>query len=624
MIKQLLKCAASIYLFFTLSFLHAYVPYKQVEVGFDTKVKAYFLSMKDKIVTLPEGAQLLQTLNRYATVPLHKVEKFAKTIQDIPFSDANMSADHMRAAALMQLAIPIIDAFKQEVIATILALETSKKYWELQREDQPTYVWASYVQRLVNHTTKELNDKINALDTYLDQQFTYLGSLTLHLDNFDQSRTPQEHFVWLQQLCTIIISAYPDAKLWPHELTYEEVNRMVILANKCVIHYPIALRCKIEPYLMPNNFNRHLAKWSLAISAAITSTRCAYEQKETVKVHAQQAADTITSFSKGHYYRLKEAFFGNPQEDEALRKACKETLDEHYRGLHHTIPHKGKEEKEEIHDPLTPGKVEHPGINYIDQKLVTRCIQDQLRGDELSENHVYDTVEMTIKLLKQEVGDTAKSVEETAEGVKQVSLMKDFGVDKLKKLANTFFQVEDTQKEENIGLEDVARRLGEPLKKMAAPIDTCARLPDMFWLWMKVKMWSLEKRYRVLLAIVTSIPIYLVASETGKGAYTLYKKIRGVTVYDAIREALIDIAILLNIYGDAHPSAMAVDDYGRLIYLIEHLKNGHTMKNVPYEYRASFASHVQFLESSTLSAAEKLKMIDLMYKRYPFLTHDMR
>ena len=48
------------------------------------------------------------------------------------------------------------------------------------------------------------------------------------------------------------------------------------------------------------------------------------------------------------------------------------------------------------------------------------------------------------------------------------------------------------------------------------------------------------------------------------------------------------------------------------------------MKNVPHEYRTSFASNVQFLESSVLSAAEKLNMIDLMYKRYPFLVNDPR
>jgi hypothetical protein len=69
---------------------------------------------------------------------------------------------------------------------------------------------------------------------------------------------------------------------------------------------------------------------------------------------------------------------------------------------------------------------------------------------------------------------------------------------------------------------------------------------------------------------------------------------------------------------------MAIDDYGRLVYHIGQLEEYHIMHNVPYRYRASFSRDVQFLKSSSLTASEKLKIIDLMYKRYPFLVHDPR
>ena len=86
---------------------------------------------------------------------------------------------------------------------------------------------------------------------------------------------------------------------------------------------------------------------------------------------------------------------------------------------------------------------------------------------------------------------------------------------------------------------------------------------------------------------------------------------------EPIRVALVDIALLLNVYGDAAPQEMDVSDFGRLAYLAHKLELDIGL--VPAQYRESFLIEVGLLRTSSLNAQQKMKVIDLMYKKYPFL-----
>ncbi len=633
--------------------IHGYVPYKQVEVTFDAKVKTYLANMKDKIVMLRDGTPLLYALNRYAVVSLNKVEKLGREIQNIKLPETGISADQIRTTALMQLVVPIIDKFKKDIMNLITTLEISKKYWEVQRENKASSFFAPYLQRFTGRMNKKLNDKINVLDADLDRQFTDLGSLTLHLDRFDENQNPDEHFGWLQELCTIIINAYPHAKLQPNEATFEQVTKMVILASKCVMHYPLAIRAQIKPYLMPNNFNQHLIQWSFILAALGSGARYAYEEKDILKVRAEQAGESVKTFGLEQYGRIKEAFLGNVEKEKELQKKYKEILDNLHSAL--TVANvneevkqnvevnrdkeeeESKEEKKEIvNDELAIPVVSHAvALTKIPQERRVQFDPPHIDANakEISAPYLDDIViPMLFDLANLEVREASASTKDFSEKLKQVntSVAKNLG---FQDLSNAFWKIvgnetvnspkpQNQQKEQLI--QDVIQEAGIPTQKISTVVDTVFKFPSPFWLWWQVEKWTFLKQSRFFLAILTSIPVYLVLSESGKGLYTLYKKVRGVPVYDGIREALVDTAMLLNIYGDAHPSAMAIDDYGRLIYLIGRLKDPQMIKHVPYEYRTSFASNVQFLESNTLSAAEKLRMIDLMYKRYPFLVNDPR
>ena len=97
----------------------------------------------------------------------------------------------------------------------------------------------------------------------------------------------------------------------------------------------------------------------------------------------------------------------------------------------------------------------------------------------------------------------------------------------------------------------------------------------------------------------------------------MYRKKSRAFACDPIRGALVDIALLLNVYGDAAPEEMDTSDFGRLAYLAHKLELDSGL--VPTQYRESFLIEVGLLCTSSLSAKQKMKVIDLMYKKYPFL-----
>lgn len=622
--------------------IEGYVPYKQVEMTVGMKVNTYLSTIKDKIVTLQEGPRLISALNRYAIVSLRKVPKLANELVCLSIPE-NIATDQIYAAALMQMAIPLIDTFKRDVMNLITSLENSKKYWELKRENQSSLTMQ--VQQWMGRTNKKLNDKIKILDAYLDQQFTNLGALTLHLDTFNETKSPDEQFAWIQQLCTIIITAYPQSKLQPREVSFEQVVTMLVLASKCALHYPVAMHQHIKPYRMPTNFNRYLATGSLTVGITSALALTMHENKKVIKEGMQQASESIKTFAVEQQDRIKEAFFGNAQEEKDLQDQYKKILDDLYDALvppatpatNALIVSSGKQEEDNSSTVKKVDKITHTAIGPILQGQRNKFDQANINIKAKEINVVYfenTIMPMLFNLLNIESQMASASTKKFAAAKVSeldLSLGENFGIsiEKMRKEVYKIWQGKDLESEEvptqeKQSLQKVMRAAGDPIQKISTVIDTMSKIPSTGWLYGQVARWNFNKQTRIFKAILTSIPIYLVISESAKGLYALYKKLHGSSNYDAIREALVDTALLLNIYKRALPSEMAVDDYGRLIYLIGRLKDPQIMQLIPHEYRSSFASNVQFLESSTLSAAEKLNIIDLMYKRYPFLAHDMR
>ncbi len=131
------------------------------------------------------------------------------------------------------------------------------------------------------------------------------------------------------------------------------------------------------------------------------------------------------------------------------------------------------------------------------------------------------------------------------------------------------------------------------------------------------KLWFYEKKREnpYIWAFLRSSPITVPLAWLGWKGYKMYKNY--LPNCEPIRVALVDIALLLNVYGDASPEEMDTSDFGRLAYLAHKLKLDIGL--VPKQYRESFLIEVGLLHTSSLNAQQKMKVIDLMYKKYPFL-----
>ncbi len=94
--------------------------------------------------------------------------------------------------------------------------------------------------------------------------------------------------------------------------------------------------------------------------------------------------------------------------------------------------------------------------------------------------------------------------------------------------------------------------------------------------------------------------------------------------YAPVRMALVDVGQLLNRYEDTTSTNkdFEVRDYGRLIYLLDRLRH-YNDKLVPVQHKERFMIDIESLED-TITAQQKMRIIDLMYRSYDFLSPNFR
>ena len=139
--------------------------------------------------------------------------------------------------------------------------------------------------------------------------------------------------------------------------------------------------------------------------------------------------------------------------------------------------------------------------------------------------------------------------------------------------------------------------------------------------WLKLQRWALNKSQASKLFVCTVIGyiMYKVLQDTSKPVWYVAKKIKGKpTKYDGILEALQDLTLLLNVYGDAPLNQMEPHDVGQMHYLIDKLQN--EVSQVPKKYQEQFQNNVALLHAPELTAKQKYNIItDAIFNRFPFL-----
>ncbi len=606
----------------TINPVQAYISYKHSDVTFDTKVASYLKQAKEKTDSVKEGMKLLGSISLlHSQASLDKIGRLAKEIQhaDLPTTE---KSDQIRAAAFIKLSVPIVERFKKELLRLICQLEISKQYWEYQQEHPASYATASPLNWVLGKKNEDVSNKIRSLDAFLDLQFSHLGSLSVHLDTFDEHKSPEDQYAWIQQLGTIIISSYPNAKNAPEIVTANRVMHMLIKAAWCVNHYYGTSYAHMRSFLMPHVLKRDWVHMITALTATYFGSQYAYAKRDTIKDGAVKGYQNVSGYAVMQYKSVESALFGGDElkESEAtLRNDYEHSVLGLYNAMTYVEPNnESKKEGKKVQNPLSEQAfVSHPALDEFagEYPEKRKNFNPQVIHEKAQSLDVKYFNEVVFTLISHVASIEGRQVGVELQKIGQLLKTTNFSV------GSNLFGLKDGN------IPDLIGKIGNgPIEKLSPLMDTLNSFSPILFNYIRLREAAFErnvmKKQVISFAIVSAIPAYLVLWVGGKGLYALYKKIRGVAVFDSVRMALVDTAMLLNVYGNAQPSAMAPQDYGKLLYLIHKLQR--EQYNVPREFKASFIHDVRILQSSTLSAAQKLQAIDLMYKRYPFLLTDPR
>ncbi len=549
----------------------------RAQVRFVEKVGVYVQQVRNDSKNLEDVGEIL---SRAALLTPHSSMKSVATLLDHlgPFltRENDVAVQEACCASLIKAVVPIVEQFEKELFQNLHTIDRCLEYWEYQQVHPASYFFHKSPLKYFTLGQKgEVAQKLQFLKEEQQQYLALLGKINIHLSAFEVHQSVNDKHAWMQKLCMFLFSYDLAADV----STNEELFPLLSQATSVIDNYRKYAHGRLSQYRVPNALMR---RWLYVVSAvAGVAYLGSYVQKN--RKGLKKKVKGVKRTLKGEANRLdgivKRAAFGDGEEAEKrLNQRYKEVVevfqaiktdmgeevlsseDCPYKDLWRDLP-------ESIGDGVPP-----------DSRLVG------LMAEYASE---CTTAQAT------EVVDRARSGFQGAAD----ELNRPSGILRL----NPF----------NIkGIYGAVQRVSEGLGDDGVQGKI---LPQAVFLRYELML----KEYRMLLAIMELTPYAGLLSGVGFGLYMLYKKIQGVPCYDSVRAALIDIALLLNVYGDAKPEDMDVCDLGRLAYLVYKLQLEEW--RLPKQYRASFLNEIGLLQTSSLTADQKMKVIDLLFKKYPFL-----
>lgn len=626
-VKYMIRLLASMIILF--SGANAYVSYEQADSTFEKKINEYFDTVRNQAPTAKEITQLLASLA--CCNELTAADTLQYYIKQIYYADTTTVPDHIRVGALVKIGASVAEQMKKTLLGIIDILEMSKQYWEVQKEHSLAYAAVYPFKWVTNSRNRDVAQKLHAATTCLDEQLTNLGSLLVHLDLFDKEEAMQEHCAWVQQLCALITSMYPKAKIIPKAPSIEAVCTMLIKASKCTMHYAAAINSTIESSIMPSSVRKNWASLFASVATTYYGLVFGLLEREQVKQYTGRGGASVGNYMKSQYTVAKEVLFNSEITAEELRKNEKKLNDEFTKVLTNLcnrwdeqgVSNQSNQKEKKVTHPLV-AKLDKTKLHEFNLETILKVANDQSLNTKVK--YLEQVVIPLISDLKGlEVKDLAFCIQTIGKELPKA----DCNVGSYLPGGSTLNSIKKMYYGEDgaIKIDALKPLFGEATEKFASCADTVFEYGDVLLrlnvgvekAQFKRGMWDLSV---VKLAVLT-MPAVLVLWLGGKGLFKIYKKIKGAIVYDSVRAALADIGMLLNFYGDAQSAAMVRRDYGKLRYLVYKLEL--EQKNVPKEFRASFIHDVKLLKSTALNAAQKLHTIDLMFKRYAsFLMNDSR
>ena len=557
---------------------------RPAQVGFAQKVAAYVNGVQSKTPKDGVGQVLSKAVFLTPQAMMKSVTTILNELGPHLIRDKNVAEQEACSASLIKLLVPIVTQFEAALFNGVRAIERSLEYWQMQEAHPASYFFhKSPIKYFTFDQKSEVAAKIQVLKTMREQHFELLGKINIQLSSFDGQIAVQDQYVWIQKLCRVLF-AYDETL---HVAEDAEIFPLLYEATNIVSQYKTRMHERLKTYYIPSLFAR---RWmELTAATAGVSGGCLYLHK-----HPDVLA-RYTNKSGEYWSYAKGVVFG---------KCDSTAVDARYGKYRNKwwVLRSGHERVQDVKKEIGKSNVERLDV------------VSSMMGAYL---------DIGVEGCRHVVEAFAEMGHAFADGGQRAGFAE--------KLANYFVSGTDMVRG---GMGRVANTLSDPKKKTGGSSSSSSspssededeKLPftvsESFHevyntgkLWIALQKVENPRIWGLIRSAPFTIPSSFFAWKMSKALYRRYTKLPDC---EPIRVALVDIALILNVYGDAAPEEMDPSDFGRLAYLAHKLELDSGL--APKQYRESFLIEIGLLRTSSLNAQQKMKVIDLMYKKYPFL-----
>lgn len=509
-------------------------------------------------------------------------------------NDTIVTYDRVYSALLLQSSVVLTNQARDQLLAILEEINSSLSYWKDQKNHPIHYFFHKSPLKWVTgkSQTEEIASNIKKLERLEYSIHSILGRMTHHVYKFNPNYSVDELYDWTEELLTILfcIGKYEDKP--EHETRFDKIAAQLRFKVSHVDNLTNTVFEKMAFAKKPSHYVRNWMVYTAAMIALYKGYGYYTENTDLVTDALQRSLESIQGLWQSVTDPVTDAWktvFGQSLSEENRQK---EALAKNFQAIEAIIPEFKK-----------------------NKDILERLIEEGQNQTTFKDAALSDLE----KLLEQTWSFAGWTSEEK-------DLIKNSARENnLKPLRDAILQVGVvTNTSLRTGLERVAKELEFATVLDSLPVlqNIIGNVVDIGWSVGQISDYYIDfidkliKSQELNIKFAALIP----AVGLGFGASKLYNWVTA-RDYSAVRLALIEINSLFieakAPLGDA--------DYGKLIYLLQGLKNK-AMRYLPVKenLRDDFLADIAKLESQQFSVETKRRIIKNMFNKYPFLSFNVK
>lgn len=569
------------------------------------KIKKLYedLDIVERIIAPNESKMLSAHVQRMVHTVFEQIVPLLEAINQIP--DHNQS---LRLGILLRLAVPLTIYGRAFALRSLMVIDRHLNYWENALAHPVHYFFHKSPARLVQQQSQreEIKKNIKNLRAREHAMHSFLGLLVAHLGDYNPYDVQENQYYWITGLVTILQSLYDESVflnigLMPQKVS-DDLAQQLINTFQSMRSYEKDMNHRLAKMGKPNHASRNWIWYSAGALSAVCAGVFLVNNYEKIPVWFDTVKNAVWNrVINTPFKALKDAFWSHdkPEDNQQFAQKVDKSVDEIQKFIGHGT-----------HD-----------INEV--KKIFKETMDKCKTKECLSQKYINNYEQQIALATQDI-----VIPGAANNSEAIHMIEDAINNISKKMSglsgNSLWNILRSDDTTSITLLVPLINLMTHAYKIKAKAIT-GEGSELFKLLTNRARKLLHDSERTLTqnkataALAAIVPAGLLLYGGYKAVAAAYRGIKGKKRYTSIQRGLVDIAHILNFYNDndAYPADMGPADYGKLVYLLHKLRT--EAYNVPEECRVDYLDDIKKLTSGSITAKKKMKVIDLMYKSYPFL-----